>query len=60
MVANAVAVQHDNAFLRAFNGTLTSTLRWPDLDSFWDVLRGRAAAGWYVYALGETPPQYAG
>ena len=56
MVANAVAVQHDNAFLRAFNGSLTSTLRWHDLDSFWDVLRGCAAAGWYVYALGETPP----
>jgi len=57
MVANAIAVQQDNAFLRAFNGTLTSTLRWHDLDSFWDVLRGCAAAGWYVYALGETPPQ---
>jgi hypothetical protein len=57
MVANAVAVPHDNAFLRAFHGSLTSTLRWHDLDAFWAVLRERAAAGWYVYALGETPPQ---
>lgn len=56
MLANAVAVPHDNAFLRAFHGTLTSTLRWHHLDTFWDVLRDRAAAGWYVYALGETPP----
>ncbi len=57
MAVNAVAVPHDNAFLRAFHGSLTSTLRWPDLEIFWAVLRGRAAAGWYVYALGETPPQ---
>lgn len=57
MVANAVAVSHDNAFLRAFHGSLTSALRWSDLDTFWDVLRARAAEGWYIYALGEAPPQ---
>jgi len=57
MVVNAVAVPYENAFLRAFHGSLTSTLRWPDLDTFWEVLRGRADAGWYIYALGETPPQ---
>lgn len=56
MVANAVTVQYDNDFLRAFHGTLISTLRWQHLDAFWEVLRERAAAGWYVYALGETPP----
>lgn len=57
MLANAVAVPPDNAFLRAFHGSLTSTLRWADLETFWEVLGDRAAAGWYVYALGEIPPQ---
>jgi len=56
VVANTVAVQQDNAFLRAFNGSLTSTLRWQDLDAFWTILKSRADAGWYIYALGETPP----
>jgi len=56
MVVNAVSAENDNAFLRAFHGSLTSTLRWHDLDAFWVVLRDRADAGWYIYALGETPP----
>lgn len=59
MAANTVTMQQDNTFLRAFNGSLTSTLRWQDLDAFWTVLKARADAGWFIYALGETPPSAA-
>lgn len=56
VAANTVVMQQDNAFLRAFHGSLTSTLHWQDLDAFWSVLNAHADAGWYLYALGEPPP----
>lgn len=44
-------------FLHAFQGRFTSMLRWEQLDALWDTLRRQAGAGWYVYAIGEAPPQ---
>jgi hypothetical protein len=46
----------ENPFYTAFRGHFTSLLRWEDLDAFWKVVRENAAAGWYVYAIGEVPP----
>jgi hypothetical protein len=46
-------------FYVAFRGSFTSILSWAQLDDFWRTLRANAAAGWYVYALGEAPPQQA-
>ena len=43
-------------FLRAFRGSFTSALRWPQLDELWLRVRERAGAGWYIYAVGEPPP----
>ncbi len=43
-------------FYTAFRGHFTSLLRWEDLDAFWKMVRGNAAAGWYVYAIGEPAP----
>lgn len=43
-------------FYSAFRGRFTGVLSWEDLDAFWEVVRSNAAAGWYLYALGETPP----
>ncbi|MDE2089486.1 MAG: hypothetical protein KGJ12_05645 [Gammaproteobacteria bacterium] len=43
-------------YLEKFNGSFQGVLRWPQLDALWDVLRRRADCGWYVYAVGETPP----
>jgi len=43
-------------FLKRYQGSFISMLRWPQLDSLWDTLRQRADAGWYAYAIGETPP----
>lgn len=43
-------------FMQAFGGSFTSALRWHHLDALWEVLREDAAAGWYIYAIGEAPP----
>jgi len=44
-------------YLAAYRGHFTSTMRWPDLDVFWDGLKVRADDQWYIYAVGETPPE---
>lgn len=44
------------AYLAAFRGSFTSTMRWHDLDVFWETLRARADDNWYIYAVGEAPP----
>lgn len=44
------------AYLKAYRGRFTSTMRWPDLDAFWQVLRGAADDNWYIYAVGEQAP----
>ncbi len=43
-------------FLATFSGGFINMLRWHDLDALWGRLRAAAAEGWYVYAVGETPP----
>ena len=45
------------AYVSAFRGNFTSTMRWPDLDDFWKVLKAHADDNWYIYAVGETPPE---
>ncbi len=44
-----------DAYLTAFRGGFTSALRWPQLDALWGRVRA-APEGWFVYAIGETPP----
>lgn len=43
-------------YLDAFRGRFVSLMRWHHLDEFWQTLRGQADHGWYIYAVGETPP----
>jgi hypothetical protein len=45
------------AYLSAFKGSFTSTMRWHDLEAFWEVLKGLADDQWYIYAVGEAPPE---
>ena len=45
------------AYLAAFKGNFTSAMRWHDLDAFWDTLKDHADDQWYIYAVGETPPE---
>ncbi|HEY5682581.1 MAG TPA: hypothetical protein VIR61_02785 [Sulfuricaulis sp.] len=42
--------------MTAFRGHFTGVLSWEELDAFWEAVRKRGSAGWYVYAIGETPP----
>ena len=44
-------------FRQAFKGRFESVLRWEQLDIFWEVLGKDAAGDWYLYAVGEPPPQ---
>ena len=44
------------AYISAFRGNFTSTMRWPDLDDFWGTLKSHADDNWYIYAVGEAPP----
>lgn len=47
----------EEVYLTAFKGNFTSTMRWTDLDDFWQVLKTRADDDWYIYAVGEEPPE---
>lgn len=49
-------MSNEENYLAAFKGSFTSTMRWHDLDAFWNVLRKHADDHWYIYAVGETPP----
>lgn len=44
-------------FKQAFHGGFTSALRWHHLDALWERLITDADDGWYIYAVGEPPPQ---
>lgn len=46
----------NSEYLNAFRGSFTSALRWYHLDDLWRRVR-RNPQGWYVYAIGEPPPQ---
>lgn len=46
----------EDPFYAAFRGNFNGILSWEDLDLFWEVVRKNAAAGWYVYAIGDTAP----
>lgn len=48
--------QDTDPYLRAFRGSFAGVLRWPQLDALWETLRGHGDDGWYIYAVGETPP----
>jgi len=44
------------AYLRAFRGSFTDALRWHQLDALWERVRARSGNDWYLYAVGEEPP----
>ncbi len=47
----------ENPFMTAFRGSFIATLRWPQLDALWAVLQQNPTDDWYIYAIGETPPE---
>lgn len=46
----------EEAYIAAFRGNFTSTMRWHDLDDFWQILKAQADDNWYIYAVGEAAP----
>jgi hypothetical protein len=44
-------------FYTRFRGAFFGILRWQQLDELWEIIRVRAEAGWYIYAIGEEVPQ---
>jgi hypothetical protein len=44
-------------FLAAFRGSFTGILRWPKLDELWETVLQQDSQNWYIYAVGETPPE---
>lgn len=49
-------MSQQSEFLDRYRGYFKNLLKWEDLDAFWKRLRANADKGWYIYAVGETPP----
>lgn len=45
-------------YLDAFRGRFTSLMRWHQLDEFWDTFRQQVENGWYIYHVGDAPPEH--
>ena len=52
-------IELKDPFMQAFRGRFESILRWEQLEGLWEALRQDADGGWYIYAIGETPPSQA-
>ena len=44
-------------FVQKFRGGFSGILRWPQLDELWATLRRQTGKQWYIYAVGEAPPE---
>jgi hypothetical protein len=44
-------------YLDAFRGRFTSLMRWHHLDDFWENLKQQVDDGWYIYHVGDVPPE---
>lgn len=44
-------------YLKAFRGNFTSVMRWHQLDEFWDSFKPQVDDEWFIYAVGQTPPE---
>ncbi len=45
-------------YMQAYSGRLVALRQWRDLEDFWQVLLADDQAQWFVYAVGEPPPQH--
>ena len=53
----AMDINTEDRFYQAFRGRFHNVLRWEQLERLWELLRDDADGGWYIYAVGEAPPQ---
>jgi len=47
----------NTAFIDRYRGYFKNMLKWEELDQLWARLRETPHKDWYLYAVGETPPQ---
>ncbi len=49
--------QQTDPFLQSFRGYFRNLLKWQELDALWERLRRNSSNNWYIYAIGEVPPE---
>jgi hypothetical protein len=49
----------NDPFIDAYRGYFKNMLKWEELEQLWETLREQSQKGWYLYAVGEIPPQQA-
>ncbi len=54
--ASQKIMSETHPFLQAFRGSFSGVLRWHQLDELWLRVLMTKQEGWYIYAVGETPP----
>lgn len=47
----------ESDYQKALNGSFTSLLQWDALTQFWEQLCQQGTDQWYIYAVGERPPE---
>lgn len=50
-------MSESSSFLDEYRGELWATRQWSDLDKMWEVVNADAIGDWYIYAVGEQPPE---
>ncbi len=51
------ATQLTSPFMEKFHGKLIGILRWHQLDELWQTILSDSTDDWYIYPIGEAPPQ---
>ena len=49
--------QLNQPFMKKFHGKLIGILRWQQLDELWQAIQSGNTDDWYIYHIGEPPPQ---
>lgn len=49
--------QQTDPFLQSYRGYFRNLLKWRELDELWERLRSDNNKAWYIYAVGEVPPE---
>ncbi len=49
--------QQNTPFLQSYRGYFRNLLKWQELDTLWEQLLGDSEKAWYIYAIGEVPPE---
>lgn len=44
-------------YCQKFTGSFSGILRWHQLDELWTSLKKTKSDSWYIYAVGEIPPE---